>query len=641
MSKGADHIFSITMVLQAPVRHLIICVILFSAVSILHGQQNEGVDIRFRLAQSYDRSGDYQAAIRIYQELLKQQPVNIVIIDALRRDYVELKMYNEAIAIVQRQLQLQPTDINLHCQLASIYYLNSDTLKANQEWDRAIALNPKQPSTYSQVANSFTQNRLFDRAIEMYRRGRKACGDQSLFTQEMAYIYATLSKYEDATKEYVSFLRQNPIQLGFVQTQIGGYANHPDALASATKVIEEASRSSPDDLPLQNLLAWIYMEGTRYDAAYDVYKSIDGKSKGNGHVLLNFAQRALHEKAFKIAAMAFRDIIDRYPKFDRLAEVKYGYAEALEAADEARDTLRLFGRDRPFTDRASDREDLSVIYSSTLDAYNRVIKEFPVTEFAARSVLRIAVLQQEKLGDLNDARQSLENLIKSYPMFPQIVIEGALRLGDVYLLSGMTDKASAQYAVVAGRGFRTNPLQDEAVLKLSELEYFKMNFDTAIAMLGGLIRNTNSDVANDAIALQTFIQENFQTDKPVLQIFARADLFRRQRKYSDALALYQSIIQTYPKSGLVDDAAMSIGDIYTLLGRYTEAVASYERLLTDYPESLSLDRTLMKIGEVYQNGLKDPAHAISAYQKLLEQFPSSIYLNEARKRIRQLRGDTI
>ncbi len=629
------------MVLRASVCHLLVCVILFSAAPLLRAQQNEGIDIRFRLAQSYDRSGDYQAAIRIYEEILKQQPINIVIIDALRRDYVELKMYNEAIALVERQLKIQPSDINLRCQLASIYYLRADTLKANEEWEHAISLNPKQPATYSQVANSFTQSRLFDRAIDTYRRGRKACENPSLFTQELAYLYGTLSKYEDATKEYVSFLRQNPIQLGFVQTQIGGYTNHPEALASARKVIEEASRSAPDDLPLLHLLAWIDMEGSRYDAAFDIYKAIDAKSKGTGHVLQTFAQRALHDKAFGIAAAAFREIIDHYPKFDKLAEVKFGYAQSLEASDESHDTLRLFGRDRPFSDQASDREDRSVIYSNTLDAYNRVIGEYPATEFAARSVFRIAVLQQEKFGDLTSARQSLENLLKSYPMFPQVVIEGALRLGDIYLLLGMIDKASAQYAVVAGRGLRTNPLQDQAMLKLAELEYFKMDFDTALVMLGGLIRNTNSDVANDAIALQTFIQENIQTDRSVLQVFAQADLLRRQRKYLDALALYQSIIQKYPKSGLVDDAAMRIGDIYTLLGRYTEAVASYEHMLTEYPESISLDRALMKIGEVYQSGLKDPARAIAAYQKLLEQFPSSIYLNEARKRIRQLRGDTI
>ena len=629
------------MVLHSAVHRLVVYIFITGAFSLLHAQQNPPVDIRFRLAQSYDRSGNYQAAIKLYQELLKNDSSNIVIIDAIRRDYIELKMYDAAIEIVRKQLRLNPSDINLYCQLASIYYLNANEPKATEEWERAIAINPQQPLTYSLVANSFTQNRLFDRAIEIYRRGRKACGDPSLFTQEMAYLFATLSRYEDATKEYVAFLRQSPVQLGYVQTQIGGFTNHPDGLAAATKVIEESSKSNSGDLALMQLLSWVYMEAMRYDLAYDVNKSLDDKSKAGGHILQTFAQRALHDRSFTIASTAFRYIIERYQNFDRLAEVKFGYAQALEASDESRDTLRLFGHDRPFTDHASDREDISVIYASALEAYDRVVKEFPPTEFAARSLLRTAILQQEKLSDLTDARRSLESLVKTYPMFPQVLIEASLRLGDIYLLSGMIDRASAQYRTVAGRGLRINPVQDQAALRLSELQYFEMNFDTALAMLRSLTRNTNSDVANDAISLDMFIEENLQADKPALQLFARADLLRRQRKYPDALALYLSILEKYPKSGLDDDATMSIGDVYTLLGKYPDAIGTYERLMTDYPESISLDRTLMKIGQVCQDGLKDSARAISVYEKLLEKYPSSIYLNEARKRIRQLRGDTI
>jgi tetratricopeptide (TPR) repeat protein len=629
------------MVLRVFLKNLFLVSIFAVAASLLHAQQQEPTDLRFRLAQSYERSGEYQAAIKIYNELLKKDPTNPLITDALSHDYMELKMYDEAIAIVQRQLQTNPSDVNLHCQLASIYYLNSNEPKATGEWERAIALNPKQPSTYTQVARSISQNRLFDRAIDVYRRGRKACGDTNLFTQELAYLYSTISKYEDATREYVGLVKHDPLQTGYVQTQIGGYTNHPEGLAAATRVIEEASKSSSDDLHLMHMLAWIYMEGKHYDRAYDVYKTIDGKSNAAGHELQNFAQRALHENSFGVATAAFHEIMDRYPKFDRLADVMFGYAQAIEASDTERDTLRLFGHDHPFTGKGSDREDISVIYSNAIDAYDRVIKEFPATENAARSVLRIAILQQEKLDDLNNARRSLESLIQTYSMFPQVIIEGSLRLGDVYLLLDMTGKASAQYKTIAGRGLRTNPVQDEAAMKLAELEYFQTDFDTALAMLDGLTRNPNSDVANDAIGLQMFIQQNLQSDRPVLQIYARADLFRRQRKFLDALSLYQSIVQTYPKSGLVDEAAMSIGDVYTLLGRYTDAVASFTRVMTDYPESISLDQALMKIGQIYQEGIKDPVKAIAAYQKLLEQFPSSIYVSEARKRIRELRGDTI
>jgi outer membrane protein assembly factor BamD (BamD/ComL family) len=49
----------------------------------------------------------------------------------------------------------------------------------------------------------------------------------------------------------------------------------------------------------------------------------------------------------------------------------------------------------------------------------------------------------------------------------------------------------------------------------------------------------------------------------------------------------------------------------------------------------------MRIGEIYENRLKDKQKAIEAYEAVLINYPTSLYLEEARKRIRLLRGDTL
>jgi TolA-binding protein len=77
------------------------------------------------------------------------------------------------------------------------------------------------------------------------------------------------------------------------------------------------------------------------------------------------------------------------------------------------------------------------------------------------------------------------------------------------------------------------------------------------------------------------------------------------------------------------------------MGRFTESAAMYERLATDYPESIALDRALIQLGRVYAIGLKDVPKAIAAYQQLLEKYPNSIYVSAARKRVRELRGDSL
>jgi len=600
-----------------------------------------GGDIRLRLAQSYERSADFDAALKLYQELFAQDSTNNFIADALRRTYLQLKRYDEAVALVNRLLSRTPNDIGMLAQLGSIYYLKSDEKKAVETWDRAIAINPKEQSTYMLVGSSATQSRLFERAIAIYQRGRIACNNPALFTADIAYLYSITLKYPEATKEYLSSVRQNQAQLSYAQSRIATYTDKPEGLAAATKVIEDGARAESEVVSFQYLLAWIYLEGKKFDQAYEVYQRIDERTKAGGHEIFNFGQRALHERAYAASSRAFQDIVAHYPAFDRLAEVKFGYAQSLEASDSESDTLNLFGRFNPFPSKERTEADPHVPYAGAVAAYEHIVMEFPNTEIAARSLLRVGIIKQEKFFDLDGARSTFESLTKRYAMFGQLSTEGTLRLGDVSVAMGSLEKARSYYETVAGHGLMLHPLQEQAALHLAEIAYFQANFTEATEKLKALTANVISDVTNDALSLQVFLQENLKQNEPILKDFAKADLLRRQRKLPEALAMFESIVQNNPKSELVDEALMNIGDLQTFMTRYTDAIATYERLLKDFPESIALDRTLMKLANVYERGLKDSVKAIATYELFLEKYPGSIYTGEARKRIRTLRGDTI
>ncbi len=319
--------------------------------------------------------------------------------------------------------------------------------------------------------------------------------------------------------------------------------------------------------------------------------------------------------------------------------MKFGYAQTLEGADDESDTLKLFGDANPFP--APPVSGSKPRYDDAIAAYNAVIKEFPTTEVAARSLFRIAVIQQERLFDFDGACASLETIVKTYRQFPPLVTEGTLRLGNVFVVLNDLSMAGTQFQSVAGTGQPITVEQQHAVFHLAELDYFQVHFNDALAKLKILTANPSSDAANDAIALQIFIQENRQPNDSALSAFTGAELLRRQRKFSDALDRLQHVVQQFPTTGIIDDAFIMTGDIQTQMGRYNEAIATYDSLIAKFPESISIDRTLMKMAQVYHLGLNNSAKAIELYQKLLEKYPNSIYANEARKRTRILRGDMI
>ncbi|MGH8500443.1 MAG: tetratricopeptide repeat protein [Methylococcales bacterium] len=176
---------------------------------------------------------------------------------------------------------------------------------------------------------------------------------------------------------------------------------------------------------------------------------------------------------------------------------------------------------------------------------------------------------------------------------------------------------------------------------MAEIDFFRNKFEEAAERLLNITKNPNSDITNDALTLLVFLQENGKNPDPGIADFAKASFFIHQRKLSEAVGILASIVTKDPNTKIGDEIFMLEGDALTAMQRYGDAIGIYEKLISQYSESTLLDRAQMKIGYLYQAGIRDTLKAIAAYQTLLEKFPNSIYQSEARKRIRELRGDTI
>ncbi|MFI5251495.1 MAG: tetratricopeptide repeat protein [Bacteroidota bacterium] len=603
--------------------------------------QGQDTDIKYRLAQSYERSGDYEAATKFYETMYAADSTNYIVFDALRRMYLQLKRYDDAITLINRRLALQPDDITLLSQLGRVYNLNSNETKADELWERAIASSPKSEATYRVVCSAMLESRLFDKAIKMYLRGRTAIGNGDLFTSDLAYLYTMVLNYTEATREYLNLLKNDVMQMSYVQSRISYYTGRPDGLAAATKVVEERSKLEPDNILVLSLLGWLYMEGKNFDTSFDVFKQIDDKMKAAGLEMENFGERALKERAYATAARAFQYVITTYPKFNMMPQVKFGYARALEESGATRDTLNLFGDQNPFYENSKPANEAQPGFTGAVAEYKKIVADYPGTEIAARSLLQIARMMYNRFDNLNEAHSALENIRTKYAGFIPVVMDAQLLSGDVYLTMGDLDKAKGAYGSVLEFRTVTRDLQDKASYNLAELLYFNGKFSEAILKFQDLTKNASADITNDAIEILLFLQENLKADSAALKEYSKADLQQHQRKYAEALAQYELVKKNYPTAGVVDEALMNMGDLLTIMKRYPEAVANYDTLIKNYPESIVLDKAIMKEARIYAAGLNDKAKAIAAYEALLQRFPNSIYISEARKQIRELRGDSL
>ncbi len=518
--------------------------------------------------------------------------------------------------------------------LGSVFYRAGREKDAAAEWDSAIATDPANPGAYRLVAAVLAENRLLDRAAEVYRRGRRGTGDGDLFTLELAQLLASTMNYSGATTEYLRWLSKNPSQLSFVQSRLAQMTGRDDARTAATEVIRGVL-GDHGDLSLLQLLAWLSMEGKKFEEAFDVYRKIDALSGAHGNELYQFAVRAAGEKAYGVAARAYQEAIGAPLPASRMPYARYGYAAAVGELQADADTFASPVRGTPATEAVP-------LYGGAVRLFQKIIEDYPHTEFSAKSWYQIGLIQSEKFGDREGAVISLRHVIEEAGPLPSLRNDATLMMGKVLITRGDTAKAAGYFRAVVAAPDALPDAHDEAVFRLGEIDYFGGRFDSAMQKLGGIAVNLKADYANDALRLGAFLQENVGTAPEALKQFSAAEFLARQGKNTEAVPVFLSVIKSYPRAPLVDDALMAVGALQASAGLFREAAASYERLLAEFKESsIELDRAEFNLAEVYQYGTHEPARAQATYERLLADHPKSILAGRARQRIRQLRGESL
>jgi cellulose synthase operon protein C len=611
--------------------------LLFLTCGYLYAQPRSTTEIKFKLGQSYEQSGDLEQAVKLYGEAFSKDSSNNVIYDALKRVQIKLKMYPEVILLMEYWLKNHQNDISTIAQLGSAYVSASNEKKGMDIWEKAIEKNKKNENFYRIISGAATQSRLFDYAITLLRRGRNAIGNPIIFTNDIARLYAVVLNYGSATREYLDLLKADPGQLGYVQMSIGTFTERADGLLASTQAVEEAVKSDSDNIQYLQLLTWLYMEGNKYDLAYDVYKFLDNKLNAKGLELFSFSERAAREKSYDIAKKSIEELIKTYPNASYISQAKFRLGAILEESADTVGLLPVFGSENPF----SDTSNRSARYHPSLDVYKQIVAQYPGTELAAHSLLRIAYIQKEKSSSVENAGITLETIIKDYGKFIPIVIDARLILGDVYTIQNDLARAADECNTILNTKGVSPVIRDAASLRLAKNDYYNLNFQSAIDKLTILTSNSSSDAANDALSLKLFISEAKSQSEDGLKEFVRAELFRVQKRDSESFQLLKTIAKKFTAPAIQEQALMSMGDIQSTRHNYTEALGAFDSLIIRFPESILVEQAILKVGLLQECGVKNKILAIDAYQNLLLKFPNSIYSNEARRRIRELRGDNI
>ncbi|MFN3489806.1 MAG: tetratricopeptide repeat protein [Emticicia sp.] len=582
----------------------------------------KGQDIE--LANEYFKQGEYEKAKDIFQKIAKDK-TNIRLI---HQNYIQclfkLKNFDEAEKYLKRQIKSNDlTGIVFRSDYTSLLEMTGKFEEAQKEMDILIDLAARTEGTIYELQDLLYKNSKTELVIQLLKKGREVAKDESKYAILMARAYLYNGQKEPMIEEMLKY--------GLVEgNQDYVKATFQDNLKTEAEIdmLEKALYSRVQKFPTEqyytDILIWHLIQQKEFTKAFVQTRALDRRLKQDGQRVFELAQTALVSKDFKSAIQMYEYVMKEYPQGQYYA---YARRNALFCKEEVVKTS--------YPVSIADIRSLIKDYQGLFSDLGRNVK----TMEALRNTAQLYAFY---LNERDTAITVLETAIMIAGSDNAFRDKCKLDLGDIYVLKNEPWEATLLYSQVE-KSQKEDFLGQEAKLKNAKLHYYNGEFDLSKEVLDILKKATTREIANDAMQLSLLIQDNIglDTSEVAMKEYAKVDLLLFQNRNAEAMAALDQIFEKYKSHSLADDILWLRANTNLKINQPQKALEDLELLRKNYNFDILADDALFLEAKIYEENFQQKEKAMELYREILQKFPGSIFGAEARKRFRNLRGDTI
>ncbi len=287
------------------------------------------INASHKLAQAYEKTGNQTLAIDLLQNKLvrpdkrKTQQDNAIAYNHLGVLHYRQGEVDKAIQAFEKVLEISPhhqaTKRNMHqIYLEKTHHAlkTKDFPSAEQYSKKAIQLEPQNPTIYQYLANGYSINGMFTKAIENYKKALKIQPTDMSTQQEFAKCYVGYGvslkeqkKWDEAIVAYKQARKLDP-KLEIATTNmvdaIWQKANARRAEGNIDAAIEaylELKKLQPDEPDIHALLGDLYLKKGQYQSALSAFQKVYNQKQDDEQAQHNliavyqqYAQHLINQK---------------------------------------------------------------------------------------------------------------------------------------------------------------------------------------------------------------------------------------------------------------------------------------------------------------------------------------------------------
>lgn len=571
-----------------------------------------------QIAQNYLDQGQYEKALKIYQELLKQNPGNPIFFDGIITSYQELENFQAAEEMLKARLSPNASNPGVLIELGHNADLQQKTEEAQQYYRQALDFLDEKPNYTYTVARTFEKYSLLDLAAEAYQKGL-LLNPEMKFQLPLARIYGEQGKLDEMFAYYLDLMEQEPEISNNLVREFDRYITEDGSnTANAALRKQLLQRLQKNPLVLFNeMLAWLFIQQKEYQKAFAQEKAIYRRNNQDLQRIIQLTIIAKAEGDLETAKEMVGFIIEE--------------TTSPEVVLQANQLLLSMEVE---TAGSSD-------YNKIEQNFEKLFNEFGFGLETLSIQVDYANFLAFQQGKIQKAIQVLQDLSgKTTSSFQQAAVKMAL--ADILVLDQKFNQALIYYSQIQNL-VKNDEISQKARFKVAKTSYFKGDFEWAKTQLDVLKASSTQLIANDAMELSLLIQENSLEDstQTALKLYAKADLLAFQKKNNEAIAVLEEILSDHKGEKMEDEALLKQAIILESERNFEKAEMNYLKILEYYPTDILADNATYNLAELYKNKLNQPEKAQKYYEQIIFNFPSSIYFVDARKKFRLLRGDEI
>ena len=220
---------------------------------------------------------NYEEAINAFQRCLEINKNQPVVFYELAKIYKIKERYFLSINNIEQAILLESKNYWFLMLYAELLYMQSDYIKASEQYKILIDIEPKDQQLYFMLAEMYVYANKFKKAIQVYNQLQENTGVDKLLSMQKHSLYRQLKDFDGAINE-----------------------------------LELLITTFPEDIEAMEILSELYLLNNEQEEAFELFKRISSLDPNNGRIQLTLAdyyrQSGDNEASYKCLKLAFNTL---------------------------------------------------------------------------------------------------------------------------------------------------------------------------------------------------------------------------------------------------------------------------------------------------------------------------------------------